>query len=69
MSPPDFKRLEQTNLLDLHISGAELNVVNDDKIKTRTMHRVSNLHGHLFMDPFWRKYHQTFPNFCGCQMA
>ncbi|MGD8294311.1 MAG: sugar kinase, partial [Desulfobacterales bacterium] len=26
MSPPDFKRLEQTTTLDLHIGGAELNV-------------------------------------------
>ena len=26
MSPPDFKRLEQTATLDLHIGGAELNV-------------------------------------------
>ena len=26
MSPPDFKRLEQTITLDLHIGGAELNV-------------------------------------------
>jgi len=25
MSPPDFKRLEQTTTLDLHIGGAELN--------------------------------------------
>ena len=26
MSPPDFKRLEQTTTLDMHIGGAELNV-------------------------------------------
>ena len=26
MSPPDFKRLEQTTTLDVHIGGAELNV-------------------------------------------
>ena len=26
MSPPNFKRLEQTTTLDLHIGGAELNV-------------------------------------------
>jgi 2-dehydro-3-deoxygluconokinase len=26
MSPPDFKRLEQTTTLDLHVGGAELNV-------------------------------------------
>ena len=28
LSPPDYRRLEQTNLLDVNIGGAELNVAN-----------------------------------------